>query len=137
RADGGKVGAMAEIAFIVDGRDVRVAAQGWTLLDVLREELGVRSVKDGCSPQGQCGCCTVWVDGAPRVACVTPAARVAGRRVTTIDGLDEPVRSAWAEALTATGGSQCGFCTPGIVMRLAALPGDRLRSLAEVRRALL
>jgi xanthine dehydrogenase small subunit len=78
-------------------------------------------VKDGCSPQGQCGCCTVWVDGVPRVACVTPLRRVGGREVTTLEGLPAGERTAWAEALVATGGSQCGFCTPGIVMRLAAL----------------
>jgi xanthine dehydrogenase small subunit len=91
------------------------------LLDVLREQLGIRSAKDGCSPQGQCGCCTVWVDGAPRVACVTPVRRMAGREVTTLDGLPADSRLRWSEALVATGGSQCGFCTPGIVMRLAAL----------------
>ena len=90
---------------------------------MLREHLGLRSVKDGCSPQGQCGCCTVWVDGAPRVACVTPVRRLAGRDVTTLEGLPEPTRDAWASALLATGGSQCGFCTPGIVLRLAALEG--------------
>ncbi|HZQ86832.1 MAG TPA: 2Fe-2S iron-sulfur cluster-binding protein [Acidimicrobiales bacterium] len=61
------------------------------------------------------------VDGAPRVACVTPARRVAGRRVTTLDGLPAEQRQAWADAFCATGASQCGFCTPGIIMRLAAL----------------
>src|SRR5690606_9262563 len=85
--------------------------------------LGVVAVKDGCSPQGQCGCCTVLVDGAPRVACVTPLRRVAGRRVTTADGLPAGERDRWADAFTATGASQCGFCTPGIVVRLAALAG--------------
>ncbi|MEO6628502.1 MAG: 2Fe-2S iron-sulfur cluster-binding protein, partial [Aquihabitans sp.] len=88
---------------------------------MLRDRLGRRGPKDGCSPQGQCGCCTVLVDGAPRVACVTPARRVAGRVVTTIDGLVPEVRQQWSDALCATGGSQCGFCTPGIVVRLAAL----------------
>jgi aerobic-type carbon monoxide dehydrogenase small subunit (CoxS/CutS family) len=63
----------------------------------------------------------VWVDGAPRVACVTPVRRLEGRQVTTLDGLPVEDRERWAEALVATGGSQCGFCTPGIVMRLAAL----------------
>ncbi len=96
-----------------------------SLLDALREEVGVRAPKDGCSPQGQCGCCTVWVDGAPRVSCVTPVRRVAGREVTTTDGLTPAVARAWAEALVAAGGSQCGFCTPGIVLRLAALGGRR------------
>src|SRR4029453_17559303 len=63
------------MAFVVDGRDVEVLDEGGSLLDVLREGLGIRTPKDGCSPQGQCGCCTVLVDGQPRVACVTPARR--------------------------------------------------------------
>ena len=105
----------------VDGAAVTVADEGLTLLDVLREQLGVRSVKDGCSPQGQCGCCTVLVDGQPRVACVTPARRVQGRTITTLEGLDADVREGWARAFAATGGSQCGFCTPGIICRFAGL----------------
>ena len=106
------------IVLEVDGRSVDVADDGGSLLGVLRDGLGLRGPKDGCSPQGQCGCCTVLVDGAPRVACVTPARRVAGRRITTIDGLPDADR--WAAAFVATGGSQCGFCTPGIICRLAA-----------------
>ncbi len=98
--------------------------EGSSLLDALRDRSGIRSVKDGCSPQGQCGCCTVWVDGSPRVACVTPVRRVAGREITTLEGLPEATRECWADALLSTGGSQCGFCTPGIVMRLAALVGS-------------
>jgi xanthine dehydrogenase small subunit len=121
------------ITFVVDGRSVEVDDDGASLLDVLRDRLGVRSPKDGCSPQGQCGCCTVLVDGQPRVACVTPARRVAGRTITTVDGLDDTVRDGWAEAFLATGGSQCGFCTPGIVVRLAALEAKGGR---DVERAL-
>ncbi|HEX6475720.1 MAG TPA: 2Fe-2S iron-sulfur cluster-binding protein [Acidimicrobiales bacterium] len=109
------------VSLVVDGRPVEVPDDGSSLLEVLRDRLGLRTAKDGCSPQGQCGCCTVWIDGAPRVACVTPARRVAGRSVTTLDGLDPDLRECWAEAFSATGASQCGFCTPGIVMRLAAL----------------
>jgi aerobic-type carbon monoxide dehydrogenase small subunit (CoxS/CutS family) len=115
------------VEFVLDGRPVTVSGRG-PLLAALRDELGIRSAKDGCAPQGQCGCCTVWVDGEPRVSCVTPIARVAGRSITTIDGLDAHVRDDWAEALCDTGGSQCGFCTPGIVMRLTAARhtnGDR------------
>lgn len=112
-----------ELQFTVDGRQVAVPDDGASLLEVLRDRLGVRSPKDGCSPQGQCGCCTVWVDGAPRVACVTPARRVAGREITTVEGLEPRLRQRWADAFVATGGSQCGFCTPGIVMRLAAERG--------------
>jgi aerobic-type carbon monoxide dehydrogenase small subunit (CoxS/CutS family) len=109
------------VSLTVDGVEVEVEDRGGSLLGALRDQLGITSVKDGCSPQGQCGCCTVLVDGAPRVSCVTPVRRVAGRAVTTVDGLDGEVREAWSEALCATGGSQCGFCTPGIVVRLAGL----------------
>ncbi len=123
------------VRFTVDGAPVEVEADGCSLLEALRDRLGVRGPKDGCSPQGQCGCCTVWVDGQPRVACVTPVARVAGRTVTTIDGL--PEADAWAEQLCAGGGSQCGFCTPGIVMRLAALEPAQRQDGGAVRQALL
>ena len=105
----------------VDGASVEVPDDGGTLLDVLRGHLGNLSVKDGCSPQGQCGCCTVLVDGQPRVSCVTPARRVDGRTVTTLEGLDPAELTAWTDAFCATGGSQCGFCTPGIVVRFAGL----------------
>jgi aerobic-type carbon monoxide dehydrogenase small subunit (CoxS/CutS family) len=108
------------IAFTLDGRSVEVGDDGCTLLEALRDRLGVRSPKDGCSPQGQCGCCTVLVDGQARVACVTPLARVRGRTVTTVDGLEPATRQRWSSAFAATGASQCGFCTPGIVCRLVA-----------------
>ena len=109
------------VGFSCDGVDVAVeATPDVTLLTVLREQLGKRSVKDGCAPQGQCGCCTVLVDGEARVACVTPVARVAGREVTTPEGLPVAERDAIADAFVATGGSQCGFCTPGIVVRAVA-----------------
>jgi aerobic-type carbon monoxide dehydrogenase small subunit (CoxS/CutS family) len=126
------------VTFTVDGVVVEIVDDGITLLEALRDRLGKRSPKDGCSPQGQCGCCTVWVDGAARVACVTPVRRVAGRQVTTLDGLDPALRARWAGAFTDTGASQCGFCTPGIIMRLAAL-GNRNRAVddAAVENALL
>lgn len=114
---------------------MEVAREGITLLEALREDLGVRSVKDGCSPQGQCGCCTVLVDGAARVSCVTPVRRVAGREVRTVDGLDQEPQERLVGAFTARGASQCGFCTPGILCRLAALtPGP---TPAQVETALL
>ncbi|MGI8758588.1 MAG: 2Fe-2S iron-sulfur cluster-binding protein [Acidimicrobiales bacterium] len=115
----------AGIAFEIDGRAVEVPDDGASLLEAMRDRLGARSPKDGCSPQGQCGCCTVLVDGAPRVACVTPARRVAGRRVTTVDGLPDDEKARWAGAFVATGASQCGFCTPGIIVRLSGLAGRR------------
>jgi aerobic-type carbon monoxide dehydrogenase small subunit (CoxS/CutS family) len=130
---------VTDIQFEVDGQQVEVPDDGSTLLDVLRERLGLRSVKDGCSPQGQCGCCTVLVDGQPRVSCVTPARRVRGRSIVTLDGLAAEDRDAWGEAFCATGGSQCGFCTPGIVLRLEGLrtKGTAADDLPAVENALL
>ena len=110
-----------QITFFVDGEEVSVPDNGVSLLAALRGRLGVRAPKAGCNPQGQCGCCTVLVDGAPRVSCVTPVRRIAGRVITTVDGLAEEDRERWSDALMATGGSQCGFCTPGIVCRLEGL----------------
>ncbi len=126
------------IEFSCDGEQVQVPDDGRTLLEVLRDVIGVRSLKDGCSPQGQCGCCTVLVDGQARVACVTPARRVKGRSITTLAGLPDGEAEAWAAAFTDCGASQCGFCTPGIIMRYSALrakepdaPTDKVhRSLA-------
>ncbi len=109
------------IRITVDGRTVSVDDDSLTLLDVLRDQLGIRSVKDGCSPQGQCGCCTVLVDGQPRVSCVTPVRRVRDRSITTVDGLAPEVSAGWGDAFASTGGSQCGFCTPGIICRFEGL----------------
>ncbi len=125
------------VAFACNGAAVEVEAEpGESLLSVLRERLGLVSVKDGCAPQGQCGCCTVLVDGDARVACVTPATRVAGRSVTTVEGLDPTTRDSLAGTFVATGGSQCGFCTPGIVMRAAALVAKQRTRRSDVDRAL-
>ena len=109
------------ISLTVDGHGVEVPDDGSSLLDVLRDRLGITSVKDGCSPQGQCGCCTVLVDGQPRVSCVTPVRRVRGKEIITVDGLDPDVAREWAHAFHASGGSQCGFCTPGIICRFEGL----------------
>jgi aerobic-type carbon monoxide dehydrogenase small subunit (CoxS/CutS family) len=122
------------VTFTLDGSEATVPASG-SLLDALRDHLGVRSAKDGCSPQGQCGCCTVLVDGSPRVACVTPVSRVAGRAVTTVDGL--PEAEGWAASFAATGGTQCGFCTPGIILRASALTPAECGDRDAVDRALL
>ncbi len=122
------------VEFSVNDVGVSVPATG-SLLDALREELRFHSVKDGCSPQGQCGCCTVWVDGQPRVSCVTPVTRVRGRSVTTIEAL--PDADAWAEQFSSCGATQCGFCTPGIIMRAAAMTGEKRADRSAVEQMLL
>ena len=107
--------------FSLNGRSVEVKEEHPHLLAALREELGVTSAKDGCSPSGQCGCCTVLVDGKATVACQVSVEKAAGKEVTTLEGFDSATRSRFASAFAATGALQCGFCTPGIVVRLKAL----------------
>ena len=104
------------VSFVLNGSPVAVGDHPH-LLAALREELDVTSPKDGCSPSGQCGCCTVLIDGKPAVACNLALDRVAGKAVTTLEGLPADERERYATAFAATGGLQCGFCTPGIVMR--------------------
>ena len=108
--------------FTLNGRAVAVdAAPGASLLDVLRDTCGLRSMKDGCAPEGSCGACTVIVDGRAVVSCAQAAERVRGRVVETLEGLPADARDQWAHAFVATGASQCGFCSPGIVMKAEAL----------------
>lgn len=90
---------------------------GVSLLEVLRDQCGLISPKDGCSPQGQCGCCTVIMDGRAVVSCAVPAKNVAGKNVLTLEGFSELERETFADSFIAAGGLQCGFCTPGIVVR--------------------
>jgi carbon-monoxide dehydrogenase small subunit len=92
-----------------------------TLLEVLREDLGLTGTKHGCE-LGECGACTVLLDGEPALACLTLAVEAADRRVTTVEGLApgaelHPLQTAFAE-LTA---AQCGYCTPGMLMTSKAL----------------
>ena len=108
------------IAFTVNETPVTVRANHPHLLAALREELDITSPKDGCSPTGQCGCCTVLVNGKAVVSCQTPLSKVAGGTVTTLEGVDEEERSRYSQAFAACGGLQCGFCIPGIVVRAKA-----------------
>jgi len=111
----------ATTQFTLNGVPVGVRSDHPHLLAALREELGVTSPKDGCSPSGQCGCCTVLIDGKASVSCQTSLTKAAGRSITTLEGFDPAERERFAAAFAATGALQCGFCTPGIVVRLKAL----------------
>jgi xanthine dehydrogenase molybdenum-binding subunit len=100
------------------------------LLEVLREECGIISAKNGCAPEGACGCCLVMVDGTPALSCLRKPEQTEGREVVTLEGLPEDVRKRMGEAFVLEGGVQCGFCIPGIVVRAASLidqgkTGDR------------
>jgi selenium-dependent xanthine dehydrogenase len=123
----------------LNGTPVSVAPrEGETLLELLREQLGLCSVKDGCAPEGSCGACTVIVDGHAVVSCAQPAARVAGKTVMTQEGLPAEARRLWADCFVAAGASQCGYCSPGIVMKAEAFLGRHPDpSREEVEHALL
>jgi aldehyde oxidoreductase len=106
--------------FELNGTPVTIRGEHPHLLSALREELDVTSPKDGCSPSGQCGCCTVLVDGKAVVSCNLAVDKVAGKAVTTLEGMDPERRRQWGDAFAACGGLQCGFCIPGIVVRAEA-----------------
>jgi len=101
------------------------------LLDVLREDCALTGTKEGCG-EGECGACTVLVDGAPVNACLVPAAHADGTRITTIEGLGgrHPLQKAFVEH----GGAQCGICTPGMIIAAVAL--GRKPSLEQIRTGL-
>jgi 4-hydroxybenzoyl-CoA reductase subunit gamma len=107
------------------------------LVDVLRGALGLTGTKQGCDG-GECGACTVLVDGQPRLACITLAAQVQGQAIETIEGLARAGRmSALQQAFHDKLGTQCGFCTPGMVMAAEALlRRERDPSEAQIREAL-
>lgn len=113
---------MRTLKFILNGDAIEIGVRdSETLLEVLRNRLGLTGTKQGCD-QGECGSCTVLLDGQPVLSCLTLAVRVENRQVTTIEGLAQgvklhPVQLAFHEA----GAIQCGFCTPGMVLTAKAL----------------
>ena len=115
------------VSFEANGDPVELTiAPSARLIDVLRGPLGLLGTKEGCG-NGECGACTVLVDGRPVCACLMPALEVEGRRVTTIEGLAGPggALSALQRAFVERGGVQCGFCTPGMLMSAHALLAAR------------
>lgn len=108
------------VELTVNGTPVSISRRHPHVLHALREELGVLSAKDGCSPQGQCGCCTVLIDGKAQITCQMSLDRVAGRQIQTIEGWDPAEVQRYAETFAACGALQCGFCTPGILVRAKA-----------------
>lgn len=112
-----------EISFTLNGTSVVVTVNGYVrLLDVIRELLGQTGTKEGCG-EGECGACTVLVDGKAVNSCLYPAQEVEGKRVTTIEGLRsiDNKLSIIQQAFVEHGGIQCGFCTPGMIMSTKAL----------------
>ena len=107
--------------FDLNGTSITTSGNHPHLMAALRDELGVISPKDGCAPSGQCGCCTVLVDGRARVACQTSMERAEGTQVLTLEGFNASERDLYATTFAAHGALQCGFCTPGILVRTKAL----------------
>lgn len=111
--------------FTVNGDAVQLAVPGMRrLLDVLREDLGLTGTKEGCG-EGECGACTVLLDGAVVDACLVPVCQVDGSEVRTVEGLAQGDRlDALQEAFLDHGGAQCGICTPGMLMAARAFIDD-------------
>jgi aerobic-type carbon monoxide dehydrogenase small subunit (CoxS/CutS family) len=124
--------------FELNGKNVDVEEKPTvTLLDLLRGELSVMSVKKGCE-QGECGACTVLLDGDPVTSCLILAPQVEGRRILTIEGLiDNPLVKELRDAFLRNGAVQCGYCTPGMLLSAYALLRDNKRpSEEEVKTAI-
>jgi CO/xanthine dehydrogenase Mo-binding subunit/aerobic-type carbon monoxide dehydrogenase small subunit (CoxS/CutS family) len=129
---------MPQVHFKLNGKVTDAAYEpGMHFLDVLREECGVVSAKDGCAPEGTCGCCLVLVDGRPALSCLRKPEQMQDHDVVTVEGLPDDTRRILSEAFVLEGGVQCGFCIPGILVRAVSLidqgrTGDR----AAVEKAL-
>jgi len=126
------------VRFTVNGAAVEVRTHPMArLLDVLREELALTGTKEGCG-EGECGACSVLLDGALVNGCLVPVAQVAGAEVTTIEGIAADGKlHAVQEAFVAHGGAQCGICTPGMVMAAVALLAEHPQpSELEIRTGL-
>jgi selenium-dependent xanthine dehydrogenase len=113
---------MSKVSFTLNGKPIVVSFEpGMHFLDVLREECGIISAKNGCAPEGTCGCCAVQVDGRPVLACLRKPEQMEDREVVTLEGTSEEIRRVLGEAFVLEGAVQCGFCIPGIVMRASSL----------------
>jgi aerobic-type carbon monoxide dehydrogenase small subunit (CoxS/CutS family) len=106
------------VRFLLNGAPHEVDPRpGESLLETLRVRCGVTSLKDGCSPQGQCGCCLALIDGNPKVTCAVPAEKAEGASILTLDGVAQEERDLLARAFAANAAVQCGFCIPGMALR--------------------
>jgi CO/xanthine dehydrogenase Mo-binding subunit/aerobic-type carbon monoxide dehydrogenase small subunit (CoxS/CutS family) len=129
---------MPEITFTLNGNPTTASYEpGMDFLEVLREECGVVSPKNGCAPEGACGCCAVLVDGQPVFACLRKPEHMDRQDVVTLEGVPEEMRRVLSEAFLLEGAVQCGFCIPGIVVRASGLlRHGRTSDREEVAKAL-
>src|SRR3984893_17039305 len=113
---------MPKISFKLNGKATVAAYEpGMNFLEVLREECGVISAKNGCAPEGTCGCCAILADGRPALACLRKPESMEGREVVSLEGIPEDMRRVLGDAFIQDGGVQCGYCIPGILVRASSL----------------
>jgi selenium-dependent xanthine dehydrogenase len=116
---------MTRIDFSLNGRPTTIESrEGESLLEALRLRCGILSVKDGCQPQAQCGCCLVLLDGKPKLSCAIPATKAQGGEILTLEGLSDEERKLIADSFVTAAGVQCGFCIPGFAMRAKHLTDE-------------
>ena len=127
---------MLKVIFSVNGKRISVeTAPTTTLLDILRDGMGLTGTKEGCG-KGECGACTVLMDGKPVTSCLVIAAQLEGRRIVTVEGLaGDRIGKALQDAFVEAGAVQCGYCIPGFLMSARALleenPDPTLRGIKE------
>ena len=123
---------MPNISFTLNGKRVTCSYEpGMHFLEVLREELGIVSPKNGCAPEGTCGCCAILVDGRPVLSCLRKPEQMEGRDVVTLEGCRKTCGKCLGEAFVHEGGVQCGFCIPGIVVRASSMLRQGSRTTAK------
>ncbi len=125
-----------EISFTVNGEKKEIKVHPMKrLLDVIRDDLGLTGTKEGCG-EGECGACTIWLDGELANSCMVPVCQADGSKITTIEGISEDERmNTMQQAFKERGGTQCGMCTPGMIMA-ATYYMDHPEHAGSIREAL-
>jgi len=123
--------------FILNGETINTADSEISLLDYLRDYQHLTATKDGCSGQGICGACTVLIDGKARLSCKTKLSQISGKEVITLEGLQKKRKEIIAHSLVEKGAVQCGFCTPGIIVKAyQLLEQNKKPTKSDIKKAL-